>query len=327
MAYYLGYKKGNEYIPIELNIDNDSDILSIVNYTTNFYDEIELKESLMDEKKLPSDQVSLFYLIDKGKRFEKEYLPLPNKNEIYYNAQKKYFDINTIRNYILMLRNDQEFFRSLLYSSLKKYGIDQKISVYFHDQSENLEMKMKLLKALISESPFTYFNSIITSLIQSGEKNMEIPEYLLNSFCQEMINNKDILIYVYNKLKTYLKFPRTNETDRLNIIIDLLSVSNPNYERIDTLINSFIETYIKSSNNKINSRNIFDLGVFVLNYKEYKLQIEINKYTSQKQDDFEEYEEEEFLEESDFARCNTTSEESGVRLRRTEYSKWEENQQ
>jgi hypothetical protein len=309
MAYFLGYNDSGYYKPLDLKIENQNDILSIVNFTCDFPDEESLKEKLYEDQIITNSNITLTYLIDKGHRGYKEYLPLPNINRIYFSEHSSSFDAAKIKNYLNFHWNDKILFTSILASYLKKIGFEQALKKFLENNSR--DHLLNVLKHLYTKSYNYEFNSYLQKLICSFS-NGEIID--INKLCSYIVNNNEALVITYRELENKLYLPKTSESGILLFIISLINQPNPQEYKIKNNINMYLNNNIIPSNlNKVSSRNLVDLGSIIQDYKDYLLSIDVKRYSSSNDDDYDD--DCEFLEEDDFARYNTSSEEAGIRLR------------
>lgn len=325
MAYYLGYKKDEEFYPIDLNIDNADDILSLVYFTIDFETEENLIDYLYSEGLLHEENVELTYLIQKGKKDMKTYMPLPNINRIFYYSNSASFDLWKIRTYIEGTTTNSTFIKYLLSSLLKKYGIDEHIRNFLMENIKKTNKRdylISVLETLLSSSNITLLNQKLQELIEALKNDDRFLELKINSFIDLILNNNDALSYVYRLLKRHLNFPKVLEIDdlvKIELGIDWYHYSKTELKQ---LIDKFINHYVLSGQ-KINSRNLVDLGSMIQDYKDYTLALELENYKPliKQEEDYDDVDE--FLEEEDFARYDTTSENAGIRLRPTDSTAWE----
>lgn len=325
MAYYLGYKKDEEFYPINLDIDNADDILSLVYFTIDFETEENLIDYLYSEGLIHEESVELTYLIQKGKKDMKTYMPLPNINRIFYYGNSASFDLWKIKTYIEGTTINSTFIKYLLSSLLKKYGIDEHVRNFLMENIKKTNKRdylISVLKTLLSNSNITLLNNKLQDLIEALKSDDRFLEIKINSFIELILNNNDALSYVYRLLKRHLNFPKVLEIDdlvKIELGIDWYHYSKTELKQ---LIDKFINHYVLSGQ-KINSRNLVDLGSMIQDYKDYTLALELENYKPliKQEEDYDDVDE--FLEEADFARYDTTSENAGIRLRPTDSSTWE----
>ncbi len=324
MAYYLGYRKDGDFKPISLNIDDALDILSIVNFTITFENEEILKQYLNEERLITSRYVELSYLIDKGKKGNKTYQELPNIKRVFYSSHASSFEIEKIKIYLKNKSKDKAFVEYLLANMLKKYGIEEQLRGFIlgnlSNQSRQAYLKT-VFSLLLTNSTISEFNDKIHTLIKDIEKEKASLYEDVGDFLSYSSSNNEAMTYLYRMLNRHFNIPTLAHIKDLKTLGYLLSSPYPKNDEIETLIENFINHYIFSGN-KINSRNLVDLGSMIQDYKDYLLKLDLERFapSSTEEEDYED--EDEFLEEEDFARYDTTSENAGIRLRPTDSSQW-----
>lgn len=324
MAYYLGYKKDGIFHPIDLNINNANDILSIVNFTCAFENEDQLIEYLYDEGLIQEENVELSYLIQKGKRDEKNYSELPNIRRIFYYNSSSAFDVEKLKKYIEINTKDNALIKYILSNLLKKYGLDEHLKNFLTEDIESSSRRAYLISVLttiLNNSRIISLNYRIESLINSIRDNRPLLEVEINSFIELALADSDTIIYLFRVLKKHLKFPKILEIEDLLKLEFEINGYHLGELEIKARINRFINHYI-IRNQSVNSRNLVDLGSMIQDYKDYVLSLELDNYRPITGHDEEYNELDEFLEEDDFARCDTTSENVGIKLRPTDSSTW-----
>ena len=89
MKYYLGKLNKGKYEPI--NCIEETDILSLINFTSNFNDESELRSELSNKNLIDGNEI-LAYVYKK----KDDYVKIQNGNSIVYNSSKNYINANDI---------------------------------------------------------------------------------------------------------------------------------------------------------------------------------------------------------------------------------------
>lgn len=327
MAYYLGYRKDGELRPIDLNIENANDILSIVNFTCSFENEEQFMEYLSSEDLIPLEDVELVYLIEKGKKGSKIYNELPNVKEIFYYCSSNNFNIEKIKNYLERNSHDSALIKYLLSNLLKKYGIIACAKRFFIENiktSSRREYLISVLETLSTHSSSINLNCKLSKLIDSIKSESNFIEMSVEDLMDLLNNDNESLVYFYRLLKKHLKFPKLLAVDDLLKLEYMIEGYHLNKTEQTELIERFVNHCIFNGT-KMNSRNLVDLGIIIHSYKEYIIELEIQNYKPFSNINEEYDERDEFLEESDFTRIDMTSESAGIRLRPTDSTRWGEN--
>lgn len=325
MAYYLGYKKDEEFQPIDIQINDAHNILSIVNFTCSFENEEELIEHLLYEGLITDEKIQLSYLIDKGKKGNKTYMDLPNIKRIFYYGNSSFFNVDKLKFYIKSSIKNKTLVIFLLSNILKKYGISDNLRRFLNDNTidqNRREYLISVLNAMLRNSSLSSFGYRIQNLIKCIQNDTSVLDTEINIFVDFVLSNNDAVVYIYRTLKRQLNIPYFLALDDLLSLERLIDCKLYDERGIDSLIDKFISHFVYQGKN-INPRNLVDLGSMIIDYKEYELDIEMQRFESTTRYDIEYDDEDEFLEEADFERCDTTSESAGIRLRPTDFSTWE----
>ena len=115
MKYYLGKLKNAIYEPIKC-IEED-DILSVINYTSKFYDEEELRTELINRKLIDGNEPLVYVYRQKDK-----YLKLNNGENLTFNFAKDYNTGSGLYNTLVHEKYNQELFTFLSKMILSKYN-------------------------------------------------------------------------------------------------------------------------------------------------------------------------------------------------------------
>lgn len=342
MKYYLGYYTNKKYYPITLSIDNPYDILSIVKFTNTFTSLENLQEYLYMIGLIPKRNIPLAYVIEKGKKGEKYYNALRSGTTIYTASSSRYFNIQWIKDYFYNNKYDIDFIVHLYAEYLRKFGIETKIIDLLERTSNNINSTYQLLTEIKNIAVTDSLKSLIEKFINYLEQNFSDMSYdvyyrLVEELKNEITKDSFDFVNVYVRLKSKIEVPNIPTLRRLSSIFFIVNRikeiglseyenSHDEYHNLDLELNAFFETILYSFDPKNNdfrkengkrvlqSRNIFDLCVFVEAYDAYLLE-QASRYMIKTEDYFYN-EDDEFLEEADFERMHTTSEEQGIRLRK-----------
>lgn len=324
MAYYLGYRNNTDYIKIDLTSICATDLLEIVKYTCNFTNDTALKEELYDASLIPNTNVELAYLIEKGKKGNKTYVKVPNINQIYFSSSKLSFNIDCIRNYLIQNINNKELFLILYASYLKKIGILDDIKEYLKKlltQPGTLNIVFKELLDILKDSSVSLN---LKYILTSGDQDINSKQ--IDLLIKTLSKDNQLLCSTFNYLKRRLNAPFSKILEDLRLITNLQNRDYTDEYAISSAINNYINslTHTVSKDNgtkeKQNTRDIVDVGVIIQDYKEYQLELASQRY--QESNYQPNQEDEDFLEEADFERENTTSDACGIYLRVTDSMKW-----
>lgn len=350
MKYFLGYCKNpgtasSYYYPI--NIDGvQTSILSVVEFTCNFESTTALKKHLWENGYIKTPNVYLNYVIEKGPKDSKKYLPLKNTSRIYLKDSKNFFQIPYLHNEISSMVRNPDFVVFLYANYIRKMGLEKKASDFLKRIVTNkpllLETLSQMSNILTSLDTQTALQNL-TNYYKDNQDNIDYYEYesLVDKLFSKIANDDSITV---NMIVYFRKYIDTTKIPCLRFLSEWLSYvlkgdnifdsefdPDQSYgaekyknlffdERVysfDTKTNTII---LKNGKKKINERNLFDLAVIVEDYNRQLYRDYINAITPQVQvnssittiEEPDEYEE--FLEEEDFARIGTTSEEAGIKL-------------
>ena len=115
MKYYLGKFKDKRFEPI--NCIEETDILSVINFTSRFSDEDDLKRYLVEEKLIDGEE-PLAYVYKK----KDEYVKLFNGDALTFNFAKDYNTGSGLYNTLVHEKYNQELFTFLSKMILSKYN-------------------------------------------------------------------------------------------------------------------------------------------------------------------------------------------------------------
>ncbi len=349
MKYYLGYYKNPRYIPIKDSKIGDN-LTDIVGFTTQFSTMNEIKAYLYSENLIPSPNVYINYVIEKGTKDRRVYYVINSTDKIYTSESKQFFTLTSIKEYLVQEGEEPDFVMFLCYKYIIKFGyLKRMINYLFYLDINSLIYVLKELKsAQLSRAAIEKIESILNYLSQKGEyASQDILEGLIESFYQAVSYNTYDVANMYTLLKGYVKFRNIPAMNHLynwlkTCIINHKKGYKENYIsndgiELNTIINEFFNNLIyyfdydkkaykmENGSRKKNIRELFDLGVFIEEYysslyEEYIESLKKNEngcQTIQNTVDEidEEDEHEEFLEEEDFIRMGQTPEEAGYNLR------------
>lgn len=349
MKYYLGYYKNPRYIPIKDSKIGDN-LTDIVGFTTQFSTMNEIKAYLYSENLIPSPNVYINYVIEKGTKDRRVYYVINSTDKIYTSESKQFFTLTSIKEYLVQEGEEPDFVMFLCYKYIIKFGyLKRMINYLFYLDINSLIYVLKELKsAQLSRAAIEKIESILNYLSQKGEyASQDILEGLIESFYQAVSYNTYDVTNMYTLLKGYVKF---RNIPAMNYLYNWLKTCIINHKKgykenyisndgieLNTIINEFFNNLIYyfdydkkaykmgNGSRKKNIRELFDLGVFIEEYysslyEEYIESLKKNESGCQTTqnivDEIEEDDEpEEFLEEEDFTRMGQTSEEAGYNLK------------
>ncbi len=357
MAYFLGLDKDGDLNPLKIyDIEGNlipNSILSLVDFTANFKDIRDLWYYLRATGSVKADdEGELVYLIDKGQRGSKTYNVVSGTNGIILQGSLHNFNRSAIRKRMHGRVYNYDFIEHLYAFYLKKFGIYNESLHHFKDLSKSpFEFRkaiVTLLKYPVDEGTRIYLLKILDILnmaVVRGNtrffESNEVQEYFdLVDLVEEYFSKSDKETIILSRV--FFSKVKNNSIAALNHLALVYQIINsinkngnsrcvPNTDKIDIAshVDSFLDftfySYDKhrgafrtsGGNRKVQERNVFDLGIFLCDYDEY----EISLYESMSPPTGEilsDGEHEEFLEEEDFLRLNTTSEEQGIKLRITD---------
>lgn len=333
----------------------ENKILDVVHFTNSFGCENDLRNYLIERNLIPYHHSELAYLIDKGPKGNKKYEPIKMGNVLYLMDSQTFFTPGGIRYYCSSNKYDVDFICHLYSFYLKKLGLFNQMKNKLSSIAENpLSLKSYLTSLLnrgMSKAVEDRINVII-DLINSTyvqefnyyrfftEKEQICYMNLIDEFYYSLSDSDTDLIHLYNILSKSITFPNIPVIRNIKNIysvalrveeigLDNYQNSYDEYQDIESLWERFIYSIIYTfdpktkkykevdGTKKIQERNLVDLGMFLYGYYQYQMKYlePVTRY-----DDEEEIEDdyEEFLEEEDFARYNTTSEDAGYRLKKSD---------
>ncbi len=350
MKYYLGYYKNPRYIPIKDSKIGDN-LTDIVGFTTQFSTINEIKAYLYSENLIPSTNVNINYIIEKGTKERRVYYVINSTDKIYTSESKQFFALKSIKEYLVQEGEEPDFVIFLCYKYIIKFGyLKRMINYLFNLDINSLIYVLKELKsAQLSSAALEKIESILNYLSQKGEyASCDILEGLIEAFYQAVFYNTYDVTNMYTLLKRYVKFKNIPAMNYLSNWLQTCIVnrkkgykenyiSNDGIE-LNTIINDFFNNLVyyfnydkkvyktENGSRKKNIRELFDLGVFIEEYysslyEEYIESLKKNESGCQTTQntvdeiDYNDDEPEEFLEEEDFTRMGLTPEEAGYNLR------------
>lgn len=359
MAYFLGIQTPEGLKPLKVyNKNNDvvaNSILALVDFTSSFDTSAELLDYLKETGSIEDYNSKLYYLIDKGQKGHKTYSIVPGSSSIIYADNKNNFNPKIIRKKLHNRAFNIYFIEHLYAFYLKKFGIYNKCINYFHVIGSHPYELCKIISELVrypfSEQVKSHLYQILdildNAISRNGVRFFEGNEakrfYSLLDQLDNVFQNTDRDIIMFSR-----RLSNNIKTNSIGTLVYLSSLYQMVHNAsackdnlfpsdredlsyyIDQFLDFTIYNYDKKSSSfktvngrrKIQERNLFDLGVFLTDYDEYEIylyQAAVEEKTSPNMD---EGDHEEFLEEEDFARLNTTSEESGITLRMSDGMKY-----
>ncbi len=331
MRYYLGYYE-KEFTPIK-DDGISTEIFDLANFTTQFSDEQELNTYLFNKGLIPRIDINLFYLIEKGRKNARKYSHIKSAKKIYTSESKKFFSLSYLRDELLDNCKDYNFLIFLCSQYFQKYGLISQASKYinhFQNADELYAFMMPFTKLSLSLKTKEKLNKILDYYQTADYFSENIFTDRINAFLQSCKDNLEDSVSIFLYLRKYINHPQIKE---INCLIQLLRASFDKCEvgsdfidsrrLVGELYNTLVYDYdyknnrYKTSNGrrKIKGRECFDLATIIesYNYQKYLEYIsELEKYAETEE---ESEPDEEYLEESDFERLGTSSEEQGFYLR------------
>lgn len=349
MKYFLGYYDGYKYIPIKEEIGDT--LAKVVEYTTSFPSIKKLKEELLRKRLIPNATVRIDYIIEKGTKDKRVYQKINSTDKIYTVVSKRFFDIASLKEQIEEDIGNPDFVSQLSSRYIKKYGYLKNITSYLLKiDSEDLKLILEKIKGIsLSEASIKDIDRILEFLNdQSDCFSYDTLDGLIEDFIKSFTSNSYDITNMYIFFKRYIKFrniPAMSYLSQwLQVVIDELhgtyrgsmELFDDSLSRESAFHNFFNEIvydfdYVRKEykmekgSRKIKYRELFDLAVFVEEFYQSLYNEYINALSVRiTHDDSEVLEEdgddiEEFLNEEDFVRIGTTSEEAGYNLRRNGY--------
>lgn len=343
MKYYLGYYDTHEYRPIKSAEIGDT-LMKVVDYTTSFTSIKKIKEDLFNKRLIPNPTVRIDYVIEKGPKDNKSYHILNSTDQIYTLEAKRFFDVATLKESLSSEANNSEFVALLNSKYIKKYGYINNILAYLLNLNESdLELILvKVKKIVLSDETKNAIENILNYINEhKGSINYDILDGYIESFIRAIKRNPYDITNMFIFFKKYIGFrtiPAMSYLSRwLQITIDESRNGGDFIDSVEeaankeSALNYFFNEIVyefdykkkeykkENGKRKINYREMFDLGVFVADYYQaiYEEYVESMKSSNKYEEEDDSYDgEEEFLEEEDFARIGTTSEDAGYNLRR-----------
>lgn len=356
MAYFLGIQTSEGLKPLKIydragNLIPNS-ILNLVAFTSSFNDSFELLEYLQEKGNIKDYQGRFFYLIDKGQKGNKTYSIVPGTETIVYADDKNNFIPSLVRKKLHYKAFNTDFIEHLYAFYLKKYGMFNKSITYFKQLGgqpyELREVLSSLLKYPISDQSRKYLYELLdilnVAIVRGSKRFFEGDEARrfydlldqVDSYFSQL--DKDIILFC-KVFSSKIKSNSISALNNLGAIYRLVCSGNtsigeywPDSDRddLDYYIDHFLDFTIYNYDKKLGSfkrengkrklqeRNLFDLGVFLSDYDRFENYLYQSMLPTSSEQIDNESEHEEFLEEEDFLRINTTSEEQGITLRMTD---------
>ncbi len=284
MKYYLGYYKNPRYIPIKDSKIGDN-LTDIVGFTTQFSTINEIKAYLYSENLIPSTNVNINYIIEKGTKERRVYYVINSTDKIYTSESKQFFALKSIKEYLVQKGEYascdilegliEAFYQAVLYNTYDVTNMYTLLKRY---------VKFKNIPAM------NYLSNWLQTCIVNRKKGYK-ENYIsndgieLNTIINDFFNN---LIYYFNYDK---KVYKTENGSRKKNIRELFDLGVFIEEYYSSLYEEYIESLKKNESGCQTTQNTVD---------------EI---------DYNDDEPEEFLEEEDFTRMGLTPEEAGYNLR------------
>ena len=190
MKYYLGYYKNPRYIPIkdiQILLSPTNNLTDIVGFTTQFSTINEIKAYLYSENLIPSPNVYINYVIEKGTKDLRVYYVINSTDKIYTSESKQFFTLTSIKEYLVQEGEEPDFVMFLCYKYIIKFGyLKRMINYLFYLDINSLIYVLKELKsAQLSSAAIEKIESILNYLSQKGEyASQDILEGLIESFYQ-----------------------------------------------------------------------------------------------------------------------------------------------
>lgn len=334
--YFVGKKEGSNYQPLNIS-DIETSILSAINFTTSFIDEIDFKEYLLKNNYIQFYDEDIFYIKEEGTKNERKYRPINLGKHIAFGIEKKYFNVDDLYDYLIAHKYDIKFIDRLTYHYIEKYDVASHIQakiIALFEKQVNLEDFFSALNKITDE--FTEEKERIMRLF--SENDYFAVKRELEELSTILVTRSDIIVPLYHYFKNKINIPYGITLNYLSQLYVLATKANQigieqaeKNENDCTSINRTVEFLLisivykydavakayKRENNEyiLYERNLADLGLFIMLYE---------RMTAEKikQEDYI-YEEdhEEFLEEEDFKRMHTTSEREGIKLVYKDYQK------
>lgn len=327
--YFIGRKHESIYQPIKIE-SIDTSIINVVNFTSTFIDEMDFKEYLLRNGLIEYYDEELFYLKEEGTKDNRKYRPINLGSNIAYGAEKRYFDVDNLYNYLIAHKYDTKFIDSLTYHYIEKYDVTSLIK----DRIKTLFSKRALLEDFLNKLVIisSNYSDIRTKILGLYDKNdLFGAKKELEYLSETVVAGCSTVVPLYHYFKNKLDIPYGIILNYLSQLYVLASkaiekgieiVEKNEAERnainktIEYLLTSIVYKYdpitkkYKKENNEyiLYERNLADLGLYIMVY-ERKIQDSLHK-----EEYFYEEDQEEYLEEEDFKRMHTTSEREGIKL-------------
>ena len=137
MKYYLGKFKDKKFEPI--NCINETDILSVINFTSRFSDEDELRRYLVDNKLIQGDEI-LSYVYKR----KNEYIKIFNGEALTFNFAKDYNTSNGLYLTLIKEKYNKELFTFISKMIVGKY---KNVKNHIAERENILEVYREVLYA------------------------------------------------------------------------------------------------------------------------------------------------------------------------------------
>ena len=180
MKYYLGKLKNAKYEPIKC-IEED-DILSVINYTSKFYDEEELRTELINRKLIDGNEPLVYVYRQKDK-----YLKLNNGENLTFSYAKEYNTSNGLYQTLVREKYNQDLYTFLSKMIVRKYsGVKNHIA----ERENILEVYREVLyanqiglEAYEESNDKKRLNEMILKFLKSaiGEYDKKLKQYKMSN--------------------------------------------------------------------------------------------------------------------------------------------------
>lgn len=309
MAYFLGYSSSEGLLPIDLtNVDNDN-ILSIVEFTTNYKSEQELKYYLYNQGLIPTIETKLVYLIDKGKKGNKTYKMVNNTSKVYYSAYKDTFSRSHVYNVINENKTDVELIMYLYAAYLTKLGTCKCVYDKVKEFRNNPEECYKFINEInfnnYSKSTQIILNYIKEYIEKNGDAlvayNLNQWDYYFKELNQSLINDIEDVLMIFLKYKNEMKYTKITALTNLGNafeVVDQYDEPIDGIEKLEEQVKNYLYNFIRytiykydsktkklllDENNQwiIKPRDLFDLASIINSYEDYLIKTYVDSEEEQ----------------------------------------------
>ena len=239
MKYYLGKSNKGKYEPI--NCINEDDILSVINFTSRFEDEISLRSDLIDNGLINGDE-RLAYIY----KIKDSYKRIPNGENLTFSYAKEYNTSNGLyttlikekynkdlyiylakmisnkyygtKNHIAERANILEVMREVLYAN--EIGVDK----YEHDITDKRKLNLLILKFLKSSIGIydskTKKYQMTEGKIDTNKRKMVDLILILNAYYNELIKENIYEIIDSNNEEKKTQYEEIEDYDKEEFLTD-----------------------------------------------------------------------------------------------------------